>query len=208
MNKAWLQGQLDGFLQDLSNLLGPRDSTYYFSGIEVSPEYDDPHVAIAPGTKEVCVRFPNYTRDTPYSIILCHLAHECVHLLDPVFGDNVTVLEEGLAAWYGLYGSDRLRGEVSVRDTVRSRPYVRAKDLIVETLPFGILNAIKTLRTMYGLPIHRIGAADLRKMLPDEVCRETLDKLASKWNQPNVANFVRLSAEYLSTEALSANQFA
>ena len=186
MDIDWLQYEMTSFLQELSNLLGPRDEAYFLDGIEISADYDDPHVAIATDNTAVQVRLPNFACGTPCSTILFHLAHECVHLLDPSSSSNVTVLEEGLATWYAFCGSDRLRRRASfcIADNDRSRPYVRAKQLVVEALPYGILSAIKTLRTENRIPIHRIRSRHLRSILPVQVRQETLDELTSRWSDP------------------------
>ncbi|MGA8539811.1 MAG: hypothetical protein WB566_09950 [Terriglobales bacterium] len=91
-------------LREVEELYGIRDRSFTILGIEFRegvPQIWFPgnckHIAIQIGTGAM----------NDVNKALFQLAHECVHLLDPVLGGEASVLEEGLATNFSLIYAHR-----------------------------------------------------------------------------------------------------
>jgi hypothetical protein len=94
-----LVSQFGRMIEEVEALFGPRNRDYTILGIEFSgsiPQiwfpFDCRHIAIQLGEPSM--------KDAKRARF--QLAHETVHLLDPVVAGSATVLEEGLATYYQL----------------------------------------------------------------------------------------------------------
>jgi hypothetical protein len=119
---------------------GERDRSYTFLGIEFSP--DGPQLWYPNDVRNVVIQLSPECLNEP---LRAHyqLAHECVHLLSPTGGWQVTVLEEGLATHFQ---HDYLRQHFDVDwYSPGMRSYDKARSL-VEALLVIDANAIKNLR--------------------------------------------------------------
>ena len=109
------------------------------------------------------------------------VAHECVHLLDPIEKGTVNVLEEGLATWFqdeSTYHDEQVRHYLAKYDKHEkySPAYLEAQELVRGSVP-DILHAVKTLRGS-GFRIGDIKADVMAPLLP-KVGTETLERLCS-----------------------------
>lgn len=87
-------------MTEVSERFGPRDDRFFFIGWEFfgeSPKLIFP----SSGSRHVMIRL-SMSASERWSTAVHELAHECVHLLCPIFGDQVSTLEEGVASWYSF----------------------------------------------------------------------------------------------------------
>ena len=161
------------YMSTLESLFGPCDPRFVFGSIKKSDE-DTPSV-----------HFPKKYNLEGGCIVDIHIgkcawercspdqgawqvAHECVHLIDPVEKDSINVLEEGLATWF--------QDELQYHDS-KVKPYIRknsphppnyfeAKKLFQHCLP-GILPAIKSIRES-GVRISDISMEILSPLLQNK----------------------------------------
>ena len=92
------------FLSKLERLFGPRDPAFTLVGIDIARNPVSPHPQFlgGPEWKHIVVRLSPETAANP-TLARWQLAHECLHLLDPVKVEQegpATRLEEGLATWF------------------------------------------------------------------------------------------------------------
>ena len=123
-------------------LFGPRDP----SKIVCQPEFriDGPRIR---HTIDECGVFAELSHNARYywSTVVYELAHETVHLLDPVKG-NASFLEEGVAVAFSIHVQERFGVRVQ-RPEILS--YVVAHSL-AETLPEGALTSASCIRQAVG----------------------------------------------------------
>lgn len=104
-------------------MFGPPDNRHVFCGVEFrgirNPCISDPT------QRNISIQLPeDHAGNAP--LLRWHIAHECVHLVDP-HNDPTNVLEEGIAVWYqNKKVSDELRDEF--RD--KTGGYRRAEVLV------------------------------------------------------------------------------
>jgi hypothetical protein len=79
------------------SLFGPRDEKYVVVGIEY--HNGNPQLYYPTSNHHVVVRLARRCESDCLEA-LYELAHECIHLLSPTGGMDVTVLEEGLAVYF------------------------------------------------------------------------------------------------------------
>ena len=109
------------------------------------------------------------------------IAHECVHLLDPVFKGTANFLEEGLATWYQdemCFHNEQVRKYIR-RNKKLPPNYVEAKGLVRECIPHGLIAAVKEIRS-HEVRIGEINADILGTFLPN-VDRATVHRLCEKF---------------------------
>ncbi|MEZ8232408.1 hypothetical protein CWO04_00340 [Vibrio splendidus] len=100
---------------------------------------------------------------------LYELAHETIHLLNPVIG-YTNYLEEGIAVAYSI---DMSKRETTHPMSPNDKYYQRAYEL-VQLLPDGIYESAKWIRNELG-SLGNVKVADLKKLFPaleDEVIVE------------------------------------
>ena len=117
------------YLSEIEVLLGPRDSSYCFLGVDfhgpdLPPRTWFPFTGIPIGDHEGRSRHIiihlTLNASKNFERARWQLAHECVHLVDPwdrqVEGKYTNVLEEGLASWYQC---DKVQGFCHNKDNYR-----------------------------------------------------------------------------------------
>ena len=115
------------------------------------------------------------------------VAHECVHLLDPVERDTANFLEEGLATWFQY--EPRFHNDTVKQYIARNRNwrppdrYSTAKRLVVQCQP-EIVPAVKNIRSS-GTRIGDMAPDVLATHLP-HADRETIAKLCAKFRVPKI----------------------
>ncbi len=154
------------FLNEIETLLGPRDPSYTYVGIEfdttknAKPHIWFPHVGHPDRDrdktpKHIIIRLTE-TAQTNANLAIWQLASQCVHLIDPwnteTEGRPTNYLEEGLATWYQ---------NTIIQDIPNNLPqYVEAKSLVEHHMP-DLAATIKLLRTKHNLRISAIDDPDL-----------------------------------------------
>lgn len=115
-----------------------------------------------------------------YNRATWQLAHESVHLLDPVKEGKATSLEEGLAAWFQnepKFHSNRVRKYI--KQSIKDSPdcYDKAEELVRRCMP-QLTSVVKKIRSS-GVRIQKITAGELAPYLPN-VDKETIEHLCRK----------------------------
>ena len=145
------------YIEELESLLGPRNPWYslgrvYFDG-------RGPQTFLPDGSRAVDIHLgPNAMGNE--DLIRWQLAHECLHLLDPLFSRPTIVLEEGLATWYQEEKFKDNNFELGDK-------YLKAKTLVLNLIESNfLLKKVKELRNE-GLRICEITAKDLLRTVPN-----------------------------------------
>ena len=138
------------YLREIEEMLGPRDPSYCFLGIDfhgpnLPPSNWFPNTGIPVNSNDRRSRYivVHLTVDTIGNSERARwqLAHECVHLIDPwnpsIERRYTSVLEEGLATWYQCRAvTDKYLDEQN---------YIDARDLVLKYEP-SLLDAVKNIR--------------------------------------------------------------
>jgi hypothetical protein len=152
-----LVSQLGVMLREVENLLGPRNREYSILGIEFSGTV--PQIWFPGNCKHIAIQLGEPAMSDSKRARF-QLAHETVHLLDPVVGGTANVLEEGLATYYQLMYIHRLDPTYGTGDA----KYDNASQLASKLLTHRP-DAVKTLRSV-GRTISTLTAAELRTECP------------------------------------------
>ena len=171
----------------LESMFGERDKKFVFGHIVKAPtDHDKPHTCFPKGyhLKGDCVVDIRISR-RPYeqrSLLdrgrgAWQVAHECVHLLDPIEKVGSTFLEEGLATWYqneARFHDDLVQRYIE-RNTQRCPAYVKAERLVRECTPEKLISAVRKIRAQ-RIRISEIQPAKLSQHLSnvDEITLERL----------------------------------
>ena len=174
------------FLNEIETLLGPRDPSYTYVGIEfdttqnATPHIWFPHVGHpdrdeAKASNHIIIRLTE-TAQTNANLAIWQLAHECVHLIDPwniqAEGRQSSYLEEGIATWYQ---------NTIIQDISNNLPqYVEAKSLVEPHMP-DLATTIKHLRTNHNLRISTIDNPDLLLRHCPDMDSEAAEKLCQRF---------------------------
>jgi len=168
-----LVSQLGQMILEVEALFGPRDPDYTLLGIEFSgtiPQIwfpgDCRHIAIQLGEPSM----------TDAKRARFQLAHETVHLLDPVFAGAASVLEEGLATYYQLTYIHREDPTYSTED-IRYDNASRLVSKLMTTCP----QAVKSLRSQ-GKRLSALTAGELRDACA-ELTQEEATALAGTFKE-------------------------
>ena len=138
-------------------LYGPRTPSYRLC----KPQFHDkgPQTRFTCDGRGVCAELgPKARRDWAFAVF--QLAHETVHLLDPVVRGKANNLEEGVAVAFSFYVQPRYEIDIQTSE----EPYVRAHAL-VSTLPGGHL-ATGRIRREVGR-LSAVTAENLLGLFPD-----------------------------------------
>lgn len=134
-----LMQELLTVLEEAEFLFGPRDRSYELLEPQI---YERPFAqAFFYGGRKIRVYLTNLCRSDPYAVTY-ELAHEVVHLLNPVLHGQATILEEGLATFFAGRYAYRVHG--IERETSEPR-YYRAMCAVAPLLATNVLT-IKELR--------------------------------------------------------------
>ena len=167
----------------LEDMFGQYDQRFVFGSIKKSIREDDlPHTQYPNGFhfKGGCVVDIRISEE-PWQHCYCNqatwqLAHESVHLLDPVKGGASTFLEEGLATWFQdepKFHSNVVQRYIE-RGITHPPAYAEAKELVCRCMP-QLTSVVKKIRSL-GVRIQKITAGELAPCLPN-VDRETIEHL-------------------------------
>src|SRR5215203_6925888 len=106
--EKWMQELLKIF-NEAELLLGPRDTSYQLS----TPRLTECATSRSYIFRPLGITRIYLSRDSKVKPWLAsvELAHEAIHVLSPVtFGSNITILEEGLAEYFGQRYVNRVHG--------------------------------------------------------------------------------------------------
>ena len=181
----YLEQKVHRYVDRLEKMFGPRDQRFVFGTVRQSNSHiPRTHFPFDYHEDGGCVvdiligqrPWENRWRDQG----TWQVAHECVHLLDPVEAGTANVLEEGLATWF--QDEPQYHDKLVKRYITRNRPhpenYAKAKWLVLQCQR-GILPAVKEIRSS-GTRIRDITPEVLAAKLPD-ADRETIDSLCTKF---------------------------
>ena len=108
------------------------------------------------------------------------VAHECVHLLDPML-KGTNVLEEGLATWFQNEPEHHIaivRRYINRLDSKWAENYLEAENLVRKCMP-QIIPAVKEIRSE-GVKIRDISPERLALLLPN-VSSEKIEQLCTRF---------------------------
>jgi len=165
-----LASRIYEILQKVENELGIRDKSYTFLGVEFREGV--PQIWFPGNSDYVIIQLGSEAMQQPF-LALYHLAHECVHLLDPHPG-GTNVLEEGTATRFAHDYIAQLGHHIGTGD----KRYDDAHHL-VEKLLRKRPNALKELRKVHG-PLRSIKADHIRSISPD-LEDQIIEDLAKKF---------------------------
>jgi hypothetical protein len=138
-----LMQELSRIFKEAELLFGPRDTSYQLS-IPRLTECASSRTYIVRPLRIARIYLSRDSRTTPWLASL-ELAHEAVHVLSPVtFNSSLTILEEGLAEWFGQRYVSRVHGMEFERG---ANPKADAVMRAVSTLLAKSELVIKNLRT-------------------------------------------------------------
>lgn len=173
-------------LKKAESMLGPRDS----SKEVCPPRFFDRDIPTIRFTQTQVGVYLTRKAECNRDIAVFQMAHETVHLLNPVPRKESNYLEEGVAVAFSLYVlpflgiSDRYQKEV---ESFLPEEYKNALDL-VKKLPYEPLKAGRLIRER----IEKLSAATiqdpekhLEKLFPS-VAKTTLSELAEKFHSGHV----------------------
>jgi hypothetical protein len=138
-----LMQELSRIFKEAEFLFGPRDTSYQLS-IPRLTECASSRTYIVRPLRIARIYLSRDSRTKPWLASL-ELAHEAVHVLSPVtFNSSLTILEEGLAEWFGQRYVSRVHGMEFERG---ANPKADAVMRAVSTLLAKNELVIKNLRT-------------------------------------------------------------
>ena len=183
-NFIWhLNKQVPYYLDILESKFGPRNPKFKFVTVQKS-QNDIPHISFPGGYNEdgcvVDIRIGAEPWEScKYGHGTWQVAHECVHLLDPVVG-GTTNLEEGLASWFQndpRFHSDSVKQYI-VQNKKKDARYEVARNLVLCCMP-QLIPAVKEIRSS-GTRIRDITTDALAEKLHD-VDSNIIEKLCSSF---------------------------
>lgn len=136
-----LMQELLRIFKEAEHLFGPRDASYQLSLPRISDCASSRTYIIQP-LRMARIYLSREARTTPWRASL-ELAHEAIHVLSPAGFSGPTILEEGLAEWFGQRYADRIHGLTFERGVNRKADTVMRA---VETLLAKNQFVIKELR--------------------------------------------------------------
>ena len=95
--------------EEAERLFGPRDTSYELSAPRIT-ECASARSFIFQPLRKARIYLSRDAKTKPW-IASLELAHEAIHVMSPLpFGSGPTILEEGLAEWFGQRYADRVHG--------------------------------------------------------------------------------------------------
>ena len=180
-----LKGQADLYIHHLETMFGPPRAGFLFRSIGRStdrfPRIFYPLVNPVNGMRVVDIHIGRRAWDRcspdqgPWQV-----AHECVHLLDPVNSGESTYLEEGVATWFQNkpeFHSEAVRRYIE-RNAQRVETYIEAEKLVRACMP-QLIPAVRAIRAS-GVRISDITADELAPHLPG-VDRGIAERLCTRF---------------------------
>ena len=166
--------KLGYILREAERRYGKRDKSYTLLGVELTTE-ENPQVWYPGNCKDVVIQITeNCLNDMNRAVF--QVAHEAIHCLSPTAGQNVSVLEEGLAT---LFSIEYCKENGCGNDwSSNSQKYTYASELAKQLLEIDG-EIIKKLRGVQPT----ISSIDKHLILKtnSEVPEELVDKLTQKF---------------------------
>ena len=180
-----LENKVMKYLTILEEKFGPPDPRFVFGtilkSIDVFPRIHFPSDYNLNGGCDVNIHIGDYPwKNCCYDQGTWQVAHECVHLLDPVLKGSANTLEEGLATWFQdetRFHDDGVKRYIA-RNSPHPEPYAIAKRLVVECMP-SLIPAVKTIRAT-GARIGNIEPDTLAAHL-EHIDLQTIEALCAKF---------------------------
>lgn len=187
----FLERQVHLYKAQLEGMFGKCDEGFVFGTIKKStmkstgnssvPHTEYPDTFHFGGNCLVDVHISEWPWDhCSYDQGAWQVAHECVHLLDPVVYGTANYLEEGLATWFQdepRFHADAVQRYIR-RNTPPSQNYALAKRLVSDCMP-QLIPAVKEIR-LSNVRISRINADTLKRHLPN-VDPNVIERLCDKF---------------------------
>ncbi len=158
-------------LQAVESLLGPRDSRYTICQPRFLTTPGQPHIW---STTDQAGAYVSTAAAGYWPTLVYELAHETVHLLNPVVGPT-NLLEEGVAVAFSISQSASLTDHPQ-RPCPTAQPYYVTALSLVESLPGSALLAGRRVRKHFGALGH-VTQHQLESLFP--VDTSVLTKLAA-----------------------------
>ena len=166
-------------------MLGPRDSQFVFGTVrETTDKNDSPQTHFPNGfhfdgncTVDIHISQWPWEHLSPDQSVW-QVAHESVHLLDPV-PRGTNFLEEGLATWFQdefKFHNEEVRCYIA-KNSGRPPSYAKAKKLVQICMPSHLCSAVKEIRAS-GVRIRDIEVEVLGSRLP-HVSDSTIERLCA-----------------------------
>ena len=190
-----LKKEAERYIDILTRMFGPCDEKFPFGCVKITPE-KQPRThfredCIANGSVIDILITQKAAEDSIYSIgrSTWQIAHECVHLLNPVKQGCATYLEEGLATWFSnceRYHKAKAKqyiaynkSKVPEHPDEQTQKYIEAEGLVIRYMP-QLERAVKKLRAM-NKKISKIKSSDLKPLLRSDAKTEDIEKLCSRF---------------------------
>ena len=172
----------------LEGMFGQCDRRFVFGSIKRTVNRDDPpHTNFPDGfhSNGGCV-VDIHISEWLWQYCRCdqatwQLAHESVHLLDPVEKGEATFLEEGLATWFQdepTYHHSVVQKFIERETITHPQDYAVAKVLVSRCMP-QLTSEVKKIRSL-GVRIQDITVDELAPCLPN-IDRETIEHLCRRF---------------------------
>ena len=138
-----LMQELSRIFKEAERLFGPRDASYQLSIPRITECATSRSLILRP-LRTARIYLSREARTKPWMASL-ELAHEAIHVLSPVpFGSSLTILEEGVAEWFGQRYAGRVHGLTFERGSdAKADAVMRAASALLAKNEF----VIKELRT-------------------------------------------------------------
>lgn len=181
-----LNAQAQRYLCILEVLLSSRDQRFVFGTVRQSSRNPHTHFPGRYHTDGGCIVDIHVGKSAweslQYDRSTWQVAHESVHLLDPIEQGSANFLEEGLATWFQnepQFHDDSVKQYISRCNHIpHPEPYRTAKRLVVECQP-AIIPAVKSIR-LSGTALWDISVDILASNLPF-ADKGTVEKLCSRF---------------------------
>lgn len=178
-----LKEQAKTYRKCLEGMFGQCDQRFVLGSIKESIRDDGkPHTQFK-GSCQIDIHIgKDPWQNCNYDWATWQLAHESVHLLDPVKYGEATFLEEGLATWFQnepKFHSKGVQEYIKHNQSRKVSPdcYDKAEELVRRCMP-PLTSVLKKIRSS-GVRIQKITAGELAPYLPN-VDKETIEHLCRK----------------------------
>lgn len=139
------------FIPRAERHFGPRNPDWTLGAVRRNPDGDYPRIHLHPESGSVDIFLSSRLDEGNLPAVQYELAHECVHLLDPIPRRDATYLYEGLATWFQVQESEDMRPT--------DPRYGEALEIVERLMPH-LGDAVRDQRN-HGIPMHRIRAHHL-----------------------------------------------
>ena len=204
--EMFLQEQYQRYMSKIQRIFGPRDTRFDLGSISRAPE-NKPNAISNDGPYIFFPENQDYMGNCPINIYISRtawdnaycdqaawqVAHECVHLIDPVKSEDVTFLEEGLAVWFQNQPENHLKPtknylaqnkHILNENDEFERKYIEAERIVNSLMP-QLARAIKKIRNDGNTRISDIKPEKLQPYLRRDASIQDIYKLCSLFH-PNV----------------------